>query len=106
MNSVEAPDSRVDFLTGVFTCSELPSVAEDLLVLLVGVFASSFRGVKCFGRAEILSGVVGVFNSTSSRERSTFLEDLLDLRGVTGLGSPRDDLLPLLGVTAFASSED
>ena len=94
LNSVEAPDSRLDFLTGVVTCSELSSLTDDLLVLLVGVLASSFKGVacfsgvRCFGMAEILSGVVGVFDSTSSRERSTFLEDLLDLLGVTGLESP------------------
>ena len=54
---------------------------ETRLVLRVGVLASSFKGVACFsgvkclGMADIVSGVNGVFKSTSSRDISTFLDD-------------------------------
>ena len=109
-SSADTPEIRLDLLTGVNGCSEPESLAESRLVLLVGVLTASlvgvacFSGVKCLGIADSLSGVEGGFDSTSSREISTVLEDLLALLGVLGLSSALTDLPALFGVLGLSSA--
>merc|ERR1719264_232765 len=99
LRSGVAPDSLRDLRTGVRGSPDPMSLEDTRLVLLVGVMGpSSFRGVMCLGREEALAGVIGTSASTGLSLNSTFLEDLLVLLGVSGLGlvSLRLDLLDLL----------
>ena len=92
-SSTATPDNLLDLLIGVRGSTEVTSLEDALLVLLVGVLDKSslrgvacLRGVICFGRDEAFSGVVGVLASIFSEEISVFLDDLLVLLGVTTLG--------------------
>lgn len=87
----EAPDNLLDLLLGVKGSPEPMSPEDNLRLRLVGVRrTSSFLGVKtflsgvrCLGRAEAFTGVVGAVISCSKGRVTSFLADLLvDLTGL------------------------
>ena len=93
LTSAATPDNLRDLRTGVNGSPDPMSPEDTLLALLVGVKDRSslrgvtcFRGVRCFGRADGFSGVVGVLEAASSESISAFLVDLLLLFGVSGFG--------------------